>query len=111
MKRVAFVFAITLTLAVAVSAPFVRAALGENASEIKIDNFNFTPSTVNVPVGTQVHWTNRDDIPHTVVSEDKLFKSKALDTDDEFSFTFSKPGTYKYFCSLHPKMTATIVVH
>src|SRR5690348_9627637 len=79
MKRVAFVFAITLTLAVAVSAPFVRAALGENASEIKIDNFNFTPSTVNVPVGTQVHWTNRDDIPHTVVSEDKLFKSKALD--------------------------------
>ena len=111
MKRVAFVFAITLTLAVAVSAPFVRAALGENASEIKIDNFNFTPSTVNVPVGTQVHWTNRDDIPHTVVSEDKAFKSKALDTDDEFSYKFSKPGTYKYFCSLHPKMTATIIVH
>jgi plastocyanin len=57
-----------------------------------------------------VHWTNRDDIPHNVVSEDKSFKSKALDTDDQFSYTFNKPGTYKYFCSIHPKMTATVVV-
>jgi plastocyanin len=110
MKKVAFALAITVALGLAASAPFLRAALNENATEVKIDNFSFTPSTVSVPVGTQVHWINRDDIPHTVVSDDQAFKSKALDTDDEFSFTFSKPGTYKYFCSLHPKMTATIVV-
>jgi plastocyanin len=111
MKRVVLALAIALALGLAASAPFVRAALDENATEVKIDNFSFTPSTMSVPVGTQVHWINRDDIPHTVVSEDKAFKSKALDTDDRFSYTFSKPGTYKYFCSLHPKMTAIIVVH
>jgi plastocyanin len=111
MKRVVFAFAIALVLGLAASAPFVRAALNQNPAEVKIDNFSFTPATVNVPAGTEVRWINRDDIPHTVVSEDRAFKSKALDTDDEFSYTFSKPGTYKYFCSLHPKMTATIVVH
>ena len=78
---------------------------------IKIDNFSFTPQTLTVPAGTLVTWTNQDDIPHTVVSEDKTtFKSHALDTDEKFSFTFTKPGTYTYFCSIHPKMTAHIVV-
>ncbi len=78
---------------------------------IKIDNFSFTPQTITVPAGTQVTWTNQDDIPHTVVSDDKTtFKSHALDTDEKFSFTFTKPGTYEYFCSIHPKMTAKIVV-
>ena len=77
---------------------------------VKIDNFSFGPATVTVPVGTTVTWTNRDDIPHTVVSTDGVFKSKALDTDDKFSFVFSKPGTYPYFCSIHPKMTGQIVV-
>lgn len=99
-----------LVTLMAVSSLLLRAASGDKPAEVKIDNFSFTPSTITVPVGTQVRWTNRDDIPHTVASEDKSFKSKALDTDDVFSFTFSKPGTYKYFCSLHPKMTATIVV-
>ena len=60
--------------------------------------------------GTTVTWTNRDDIPHTVVSEDQTFKSKALDTDESYSFTLTKPGTYSYFCSIHPKMTAKVVV-
>jgi plastocyanin len=79
--------------------------------EVKIDNFTFAPVTVTVAAGTTVKWVNRDDIPHTVVSEDKsTFKSKALDTDDSFSYTFTKPGTYTYFCSIHPKMTAKIVV-
>ena len=55
-------------------------------------------------------WTNRDDIPHTVVSDDKVFKSKVMDTDEKFSFTFEKPGTYSYFCSVHPKMTGRVVV-
>ena len=57
-----------------------------------------------------VTWTNHDDIPHTVVSVDKVFKSKVLDTDEKFSFTFSTPGTYPYFCSIHPKMTGKVVV-
>jgi plastocyanin len=80
------------------------------AAEVKIDNFSFGPVTVTVPPGTTVTWTNRDDIPHTVVSTDGSFKSKVLDTDEKFSFTFSKPGTYPYFCSIHPKMTGKIVV-
>ena len=80
------------------------------AVEVKIDNFSFGPATITVPVGTTVTWINRDDIPHTVASDDKLFKSKALDTDDKFSFTFTKAGTYGYFCSLHPKMTGKVIV-
>ena len=60
--------------------------------------------------GTTVTWTNQDDIPHTVASSQQAFRSKALDTDDKFSFTFTTPGSYKYFCSLHPHMTGTIVV-
>jgi plastocyanin len=82
------------------------------ATEVKIDNFSFTPVTLTVTAGTTVTWTNRDDIPHTVVSVDdpKAFKSKVMDTDERFSFTFSKAGTYTYFCSVHPKMTGTVVV-
>ena len=80
------------------------------ATEVKIDNFSFGPAKLSVPVGATVTWTNRDDIPHTVVSADGVFKSKVLDTDDKFSFTFAKAGTYPYFCSIHPKMTGKIVV-
>jgi plastocyanin len=80
------------------------------APEVKIDNFTFTAPSITVPAGTEVTWVNRDDIPHTVVSQDGVFKSKALDTDDKFSFKFSQPGTYHYFCSIHPKMTAEVVV-
>jgi len=78
-------------------------------TEVKIDNFSFGPGTLTVPVGTTVTWTNRDDIPHTVVSTEGAFKSKVLDTDEKFSFTFSKAGTYPYFCSIHPKMTGKII--
>ena len=80
--------------------------------EVKIDNFSFGPTALTVPVGTTVTWTNRDDIPHTVVSTDdpKAFKSKVLDTGEKFSFTFSKAGTYPYFCSIHPKMTGKVIV-
>ena len=80
------------------------------ATEVKIDNFSFSPANLEIKAGTTVTWTNADDIPHTVVSTDKVFKSKVLDTDQKFSFTFDKPGTYPYFCSLHPKMTAKVVV-
>jgi amicyanin len=81
-----------------------------SSTEVKIDNFSFGPATLTVAAGATVTWTNRDDIPHTVVSEDKAFKSKVLDTDEKFSFTFAKPGTYSYFCSVHPKMTGKVVV-
>ena len=79
---------------------------------VTIDNFAFDPPILTIAPGTKVVWTNRDDEPHTVVSADdpKLFKSGALDTDDNFSFTFDKSGTYRYFCSIHPHMTGTIVV-
>jgi plastocyanin len=80
-------------------------------TEVRVDNFTFMPGTLTVARGTTVKWVNRDDIPHTVVSDDKTtFKSKALETDDSFTYTFDKPGTYTYFCSIHPKMTAKVVV-
>ena len=83
--------------------------LGSSA-DVKIDNFSFGPQTLTVSVGTTVVWTNRDDIPHTVVSTDGVFKSKVRDTDEKFSYTFTKAGTYPYFCSVHPKMTGKVVV-
>jgi len=82
----------------------------KQSTEVKIDNFVFSPNTLTVPAGTTVRWTNHDDIPHNVVADDKSFKSKVLDTDEAFSYTFSKPGTYTYFCSIHPKMTGKVVV-
>ena len=79
-------------------------------TQVKIDNFTFNPKQVTVKAGDTVTWVNGDDIPHTVTSKTLLFRSKALDTDDKFSYTFAKPGTYVYFCSLHPMMTGSIVV-
>ncbi len=91
---------------------FTASAQEKSAStaEVKIDNFSFGPAAITVAVGTTVTWINRDDIPHTVVSTEKVFKSKVLDTDEKFSFTFTKPGEYPYFCSIHPKMTGKVVV-
>jgi amicyanin len=79
-------------------------------AEVKIDNFTFSPQTLTIKAGTKVTWTNDDDIPHTVVSTTKAFRSSALDTDDKYSFTFTTPGTFEYFCTLHPHMTGSIVV-
>jgi plastocyanin len=79
-------------------------------AEVKIDNFSFGPQELTVAAGTTVTWTNRDDIPHTVVSTDGVFKSKVRDTDEKFSYTFTKTGTYPYYCSVHPKMTGKVVV-
>ncbi len=83
-------------------------ALAEDVA-VKIGNFTFGPQELKVKAGTTVTWTNEDDIPHTVVSPNN-FRSKVLDTDGTYTFTFTTPGTYKYFCSLHPHMTGTIVV-
>jgi plastocyanin len=78
-------------------------------TEVTIDNFSFGPDLA-IATGTTVTWTNQDDVPHVVASDSNIFKSKALDTDDRFSYTFTKPGTYVYYCTVHPRMTAKIVV-
>ena len=97
--------------AAGIVAMLVWMAVPASADEvaIKIGNFTFGPQELKVKAGTTVTWTNEDDIPHTVVSPNN-FRSKTLDTDGVYSFTFTTPGTYKYFCSLHPHMTGTIVV-
>lgn len=88
-----------------------RAAAAPAAVTVRIDNFTFDAQTITVPVGTTVTWVNQDDIPHTVVSDDKAtFRSKVMDTDDRFSFTFNTPGAFGYFCSIHPHMTGKVVV-
>src|ERR1700683_5549947 len=117
MKNVRWILGVVLTVlvgfaSVAVTQPGVAKAGDQSPSvEVKIDNFSFGPETLAVAAGTTVTWTNNDDVPHTVVSDDKTtFRSKALDTDGKFSYTFTKPGTYNYFCSVHPKMTAKVVV-
>ena len=88
---------------------FARAE--DTPNTVTIDNFSFTPATLTVKAGTTVTWTNQDDIPHGIGSANNAFpKSKALDTDDSYSFTFATPGTYQFFCYLHPKMVGSIVV-
>ena len=77
---------------------------------VKIGNFTFSPATLTVAPGTTVTWTNEDDIPHTIAAKNKAFRSKTLDTDNQFSFTFTTPGEYDYFCTLHPHMVGKIVV-
>ena len=78
--------------------------------EVGVDNFSFAPATTSVPAGTTITWTNHDDVPHQIVSTEKKFKSPVLDTDGQFSYRFDDAGAYKYFCSLHPRMTGQIVV-
>jgi len=97
---------ITAAVALTVIASVARA----EEPQIRIDNFTFEPQTMRVEAGTTITWRNDDDIPHAIASSTRLFKSKALDTGDTFSYTFTTPGSYEYFCSLHPHMTATIVV-
>ena len=105
-----FAIGVALTLAAQRSVEARAPQAKTQDVEVKIDNFSFTPASITVAAGTTVTWTNRDDIPHTVVSDEKVFKSKVLDTDEKFSYTFSKPGTYPYFCSVHPKMTGKVIV-
>ena len=96
-------------LAAALIAVSAAPSLSEEV-QVKIGNFVFSPQELKVKAGTKVTWTNEDDIPHTVASTTQGLRSMAMDTDQSFSFTFTTPGTYKYFCGLHPHMTGTIVV-
>jgi plastocyanin len=97
-----------------VGSPSVVASNNDRASattaEVKIDNFSFGPQTLTVRVGTTVTWTNGDDIPHTSVSTEGVFKSKVMDTDEKFSYTFTRAGKYPYYCTIHPRMTGEVVV-
>jgi amicyanin len=86
------------------------ALAAQEPNEVVIDNFTFGPQELSVAVGTTVKWVNHDDIPHNVVNKDKTFRSKALDTDDSYSFTFASAGTFDYFCGLHPHMQGKIIV-
>jgi plastocyanin len=117
MRRTLFVGTAAIALPIAVVAILIlqptRARSEESKSsptQISVDNFTFAPNTLTVPVNSTVSWVNKDDVPHVIASNDGLFKSKALDTGDKYSFTFNKVGTYAYYCSVHPKMVGKIVV-
>ena len=86
------------------------AVAAQEENVVTIDNFTFTAPELTVAVGTTVKWVNHDDIPHSVVDKNKAFRSKALDTDDSYSFTFASAGTFDYFCGLHPHMVGKIIV-
>lgn len=103
-KFLLFIFCWTLLL---VSLP---CAAESNSQPIIIQNYQFTPPSLTVSVGTKVTWTNHDEVPHTISEINKAFRSPALDTDDSYSFTFANPGVYHYFCTLHSQMVGTITV-
>ena len=112
MRTIKLGMRVVTALAVAALAAGALASQGAPATdaEVQIDQYAFLPPRIAVKPGTTVTWTNEDDAPHTVASSAKLFMSKALDTGDKFSFTFTTPSTYAYFCSLHPQMTGTVTV-
>jgi plastocyanin len=89
--------------------PTTRVAKAESP-RVSIDNFRFSPATLTVPRGTTVTWTNQDDMVHTVTAADRALASPGLETGDTYAHTFTAPGTYTYFCALHPRMTATVIV-
>ncbi|WP_448191642.1 cupredoxin domain-containing protein [Azospirillum sp. sgz301742] len=100
---------VALGVALGLMAPLAAGA-AEPAQVVRIDNFTFNPPLITVRKGTVVTWLNADDIPHKIAGSDRPWKSPVLDTDERFSFTFTEPGTYAYFCSLHPHMTGSVVV-
>jgi plastocyanin len=107
--RRALVVAIFLGPVVGAMLAFGAVAAQEVTNVVTIDNFTFTPPELTVAVGTTVKWVNHDDIPHLVVNKDKAFRSKALDTDESFSYTFASAGTFDYFCALHPHMVGKVI--
>jgi plastocyanin len=117
MKRIKWIVALSttiLSMVIVMKITLPRLAVRADnkptpGTEVKIDNFSFGPD-VTIAAGTTITWTNHDDVPHVVASDTNIFKSKALDTDDRYSYTFTKPGTYVYYCTVHPKMIAKVVV-
>ena len=107
MKHVIVFFAILMSTLSLAQSPVSSTA---PATTVTIDNFTFSPMTIEVQRGATIKWINKDDIPHVVASTAGVFKSRAIDTDGSFVFTFTEPGTYEYYCSVHPKMTGKVVV-
>jgi plastocyanin len=107
----ALVVALLLGPVIGAMLAFGTVAAQDATNVITIDNFTFTPKELTVAVGTTVKWVNHDDIPHTVVEKKTTFRSKALDTDDSYSFTFTSAGTFDYFCGLHPHMVGKVIVN
>jgi amicyanin len=111
LTRLASVAAVLLIAGViAFTAVKSVAAAAPAALTVRIDNFTFSPPEITIASGTAVTWENRDDIPHEVVAEDKAFRSKVLDTEESYTFTFTSPGIYEYFCALHPHMKGKVIV-
>ncbi len=120
-RRAALVGGVLLGLlltAAAAGRPAAAAAIGDSpaaqmvsaaSARVEIKDYEYFPATLTVPVGTTVTWISHDDEPHTVTSSEKVFASPGLDADEAFSYTFSRPGTYAYYCALHPHMTGTII--
>jgi len=106
--RWAVLFALAVPFSGAVAA--AAAVAPAKVQQVSISNFVFSPQVITVTAGTTVVWTNADDDPHTVTANDKSFHSTAMDTSERFSFTFTRPGEFAYFCSLHPHMTGKVVV-
>jgi plastocyanin len=106
-RLLALAGAAPLWLTLAGPSPLMAA---DDASTIVVKSFMFTPVTTQVKAGTKVTWTNKDEEPHTIASDNGSFRSSAIDTDESFSYKFDKPGTYHYTCSIHPRMVGTIVV-
>jgi plastocyanin len=115
LMTLVFIFAVSLTSLSFTGKEVVnQTAISQNnqtdKNQINIDNFSFGPATLTIPVGAKVTWINHDDVPHIVTNTDKSFVSPVLDTDQQFSYVFTAPGTYSYYCSIHPKMTGKIIV-
>ena len=106
----ALVVALLLGPVIGAMLAFGAVAAQDATDVITIDNFTFSPKELRVAVGTTVKWVNHDDIPHTIVEKKTTFRSKALDTDDSYSFTFTSAGTFDYFCGLHPHMVGQVIV-
>jgi plastocyanin len=98
------------TVAPTAGAGVAGQAAATTGPQVTIDNFSFTPATITIPAGTALTWSNHDDTPHTVTAADKSFGSAAILPNTQFSYTFNTPGTYSYFCSIHPFMTAKVIV-
>jgi amicyanin len=110
LPKLSFAGALAASVVIAATPAAGQAPSAPAAATVSISNFTFSPQTLKVRAGTTVTWVNQDDTPHQVMAVNKGFRSKAMDTDDRFSFTFAKPGAYDYFCAIHPHMTGKVVV-
>ncbi|HSY07693.1 MAG TPA: cupredoxin family copper-binding protein [Steroidobacteraceae bacterium] len=110
LGRYRSLLAVSVTLLCAVATFSSSTAATQDPPRIVVKDFMFAPNSLTVKAGVTVTWTNMDDEPHTVVSDTGMFRSGAMDTNESFTFKFDKPGTYRFTCSIHPRMVGTIVV-